>query len=52
MRCVITADGAQSHWIILYAPDLALYGSLLQAEPFLEERLAHSGVGRVLRRRR
>lgn len=28
-------DAADS-WIILYAPDLALYGSLLQAEPFLK----------------
>lgn len=27
---------AETHWIILYAPDLALYGSLLQAEPFLK----------------
>lgn len=29
-------DDAQAHWITLYAPDLALYGSLLQAEPFLK----------------
>lgn len=30
------SNDAQDHWIILYAPDLALYGSLLQAEPFLK----------------
>jgi hypothetical protein len=30
------ANDAQATWIILYAPDLALYGSLLQAEPFLK----------------
>lgn len=29
-----TADAA-AHWIIINAPDLALYGSLLQATPFL-----------------
>lgn len=31
-----SGDDAQEHWIIENAPDLALYGSLLQAEPFLK----------------
>jgi hypothetical protein len=31
-----STNDAQDHWIILYASDLALYGSLLQAEPFLK----------------
>lgn len=31
-----SANDAQANWLILYAPDLALYGSLLQAEPFLK----------------
>jgi len=29
------ADGTQTNWLILNAPDLYLYGTLLQAEPFL-----------------
>lgn len=29
------ASDAAAHWIILNAPDLALYGSLIAAEPFL-----------------
>lgn len=31
-----SSDDAIAHWIILYAPDVALYGSLLAAEPFLK----------------
>lgn len=30
------ASDAENHWITLYAPDLALYGALLAAEPFLK----------------
>ncbi len=30
------ADDATEHWIIVNAPDLALYGALLEAEPFLK----------------
>src|SRR4051812_44395216 len=29
-------NDAADHWIILYAPDIALYGALLEAEPFLK----------------
>ena len=29
------ADGTQTNWLVLNAPDLYLYGTLLQAEPFL-----------------
>ena len=29
------SDAATTNWIILNAPDLYLYGTLLQAEPFL-----------------
>lgn len=29
------ASDAAAHWIIVNAPDLALYGSLLEAQPFL-----------------
>lgn len=29
-------DDAEAHWLTLYAPDLPLYGALLQAEPFLK----------------
>lgn len=31
-----TANDAQSNWLIVNAPELVLYGSLLQAEPFLK----------------
>lgn len=30
------ADDAEGHWLIVNAPDIALYGSLLAAEPFLK----------------
>lgn len=30
------ASDAAGHWLILNAPDLALYGALLEAEPFLK----------------
>jgi hypothetical protein len=30
------SNDAQDNWLIVNAPDLALYGSLLQAEPFLK----------------
>jgi hypothetical protein len=30
------ASDAAAHWIIVNAPDIALYGSLLAAEPFLQ----------------
>ncbi len=30
------ASDAAAHWIIVNAPDLALYGALLEAEPFLK----------------
>lgn len=30
------AGDAAAHWIIVNAPDLALYGALLEAEPFLK----------------
>jgi hypothetical protein len=32
----VAANDAEDHWITLYAPDLALYGALLAAEPFLK----------------
>jgi hypothetical protein len=32
----VAVNDAEDHWIILYAPDLALYGALLAAEPFLK----------------
>jgi hypothetical protein len=31
-----TADDAAEHWLIVNAPDLALFGSLLEAEPYLK----------------
>lgn len=31
-----SADDAEEHWIIVNAPDLVLYGSLLQAAPYLQ----------------
>lgn len=31
----VYAGDAAAHWIIVNAPDLALYGSLLEAEPFI-----------------
>lgn len=36
------ASDAAAHWIIVNAPDLALYGALIEAEPFLknDKRLA------------
>ena len=46
------ADAAQTNWLILNAPDLYLYGTLLQAEPFLmnDERvpLWERGVRQVI----
>ena len=46
------ADGTQTNWLILNAPDLYLYGTLLQAEPFLmnDERvpLWERGVRQVI----
>ena len=46
------ADNAQTNWLILNAPDLYLYGTLLQAEPFLmnDERvpLWERGVRQVI----
>jgi hypothetical protein len=30
------ASDADAHWIIVNAPDLALYGALLEAEPFIK----------------
>ena len=45
-------DDAQTNWLILNAPDLYLYGTLLQAEPFLmnDERvpLWERGVRQVI----
>ena len=46
------ADATQTNWLILNAPDLYLYGTLLQAEPFLmnDERvpLWERGVRQVI----
>jgi len=46
------ADGTQTNWLVLNAPDLYLYGTLLQAEPFLmnDERvpLWERGVRQVI----
>jgi hypothetical protein len=42
---------AAGSWIILYAPDLALYGSLLQAEPFLKNDSAHWRVAQFYAQR-
>jgi len=46
------ADNTQTNWLILNAPDLYLYGTLLQAEPFLmnDERvpLWERGVRQVI----
>lgn len=37
MRSYTTGGAdASAHWIIVNAPDLALYGSLLEAEPFIK----------------
>ena len=45
-------DDTQTNWLILNAPDLYLYGTLLQAEPFLmnDERvpLWERGVRQVI----
>ena len=45
-------DDTQTNWLILNAPDLYLYGTLLQAEPFLmnDERVAlwERGVRQVI----
>jgi hypothetical protein len=30
------ASDADAHWIIVNAPDLALYGALIEAQPFLQ----------------
>jgi hypothetical protein len=46
------SDSTQTNWLILNAPDLYLYGTLLQAEPFLmnDERvpLWERGVRQVI----
>ena len=46
------ADNAPTNWLVLNAPDLYLYGTLLQAEPFLmnDERvpLWERGVRQVI----